>query len=229
LSFNPIDLWNNMGALARLVVIALLVMSIYSAWVVIDRTLVLRRARRQSLSFVAALRQVLSGGDLDRMVALPKQTPDSPIARVVGAALAEYRLGLEALNRRGPEARGEFDLVDAVNGALERVREREVAGLKRGLGALASVSSAAPFVGLFGTVVGIINAFRSMAASGQGGLGAVSAGISEALVTTAVGLLVAIPAVMIFNAFTNTVERMSVDIKDVSSEVVAHVLREGWI
>jgi biopolymer transport protein ExbB len=229
LSFNPIDLWNNMGALARLVVLALLVMSVYSAWVVIDRTLVLRRARRQSLSFVAALGQLLSGGgDMDRMVALPREAPDSPVARVVGAALAEYRLGLAALKRRGPEARAELDLVDAVNAALDRVREREVAGLKRGLGALASVSSAAPFVGLFGTVVGIINAFRSMAATGQGGLGAVSAGISEALVTTAVGLLVAIPAVMIFNAFTSTVERMAVDIKDVSSEVVAHVLREGW-
>ena len=86
---------------------------------------------------------------------------------------------------------------------------------------------AAPFIGLFGTVVGIINAFRSMAQSGQGGLGAVSAGISEALFTTATGLLVAIPAVMAFNYFTNTIEAFVVDMNDVSSELISYVLREG--
>jgi biopolymer transport protein ExbB/TolQ len=228
LSFNPIDLWNNMGVLAKLVVLALLVMSVYSAWVVIDRALVFVRARRQSLKFVIALRQTLGSGDLAATAALPRSAPSSPIARVVAAALLEYQRGLDAISRRGEHDRGDFDLVDAVNRSIDRVREREVASLKKGLGGLASVSSAAPFVGLFGTVVGIINAFRSMALSGQGGLGAVSAGISEALITTAVGLLVAIPAVMTFNYFTNTIEGMAVDINDVSSEVVAHVLREGW-
>ena len=119
------------------------------------------------------------------------------------------------------------DLVDAVNRAIDRVKEREVATMKKGLGGLASISSAAPFIGLFGTVIGIINAFRSMAASGQGGLGSVSAGIAEALFTTAVGLAVAIPAVMAFNYFTNTVEAFVVDMNDVSSELISYVLREG--
>jgi biopolymer transport protein ExbB/TolQ len=99
--------------------------------------------------------------------------------------------------------------------------------MKKGLGGLGTISSGAPFIGLFGTVVGIINAFRSMAASGQGGLGAVSAGISEALVTTAAGLLVAIPAVMAYNYFTNTNEQFVVDMNDVSSELISYVLREG--
>jgi len=99
--------------------------------------------------------------------------------------------------------------------------------MKKGLGGLGSISSAAPFIGLFGTVVGIINAFRSMASSGQGGLGAVSAGIAEALFTTAVGLIVAIPAVMAFNYFTNSIEAFVVDMNDVSSELISYVLREG--
>ncbi len=230
MSFSPIDLWNNMGVLARLVVVTLLAMSVFSAWVVIDRTLVFRRSRRQSLSFVKALRQQLSSGDatLDGTLDLARRSPDSPLGRVVAAALDEYQRGLAALARRGPAQRGDFDVVEAVGNAVDRVREREVSGLKKGLGGLASVSSAAPFIGLFGTVVGIINAFRSMAASGQGGLAAVSAGISEALVTTAVGLLVAIPAVMTFNYFSNAIETIAVDIKDVSSEVVGHVIREGW-
>src|SRR4029079_1404220 len=110
---------------------------------------------------------------------------------------------------------------------IERTKEREIADLKRGLGGLASISSAAPFIGLFGTVVGIINAFRSMAATGQGGLGAVSAGISEALFTTAVGLLVAIPAVMTFNYFSTVIERYTVDMNGIGSELISFVLREG--
>ena len=146
---------------------------------------------------------------------------------MVAAALTEHQEGLDAMKELGPDELGDFDLVDAINRAIERVKEREVAGLKRGLGGLASISSAAPFIGLFGTVIGIINAFRSMAAAGQGGLGAVSKGISEALFTTATGLLVAIPAVMMFNYFTNAIEAFVVDMNDVSSELLSYVLREG--
>jgi biopolymer transport protein ExbB/TolQ len=117
-----------------------------------------------------------------------------------------------------------------VSRALERQAQREVQLLKRGQGVLATVSSTAPFVGLLGTVMGIVNSFQMMAASGSGGLGTVSAGIAEALVTTAFGLLVAIPAVMIFNYFTGWIEARSVDISESSNElldVVALALREN--
>ncbi len=107
---------------------------------------------------------------------------------------------------------------------LERVKEREITDLRRGLSGLATIASAAPFVGLFGTVVGIITAFQKMSQQG-GGLNAVSGGISEALVTTAFGLLVAIPSVMIFNHFTARVDQLIVDMNDVSSELVSFVLR----
>jgi biopolymer transport protein ExbB len=226
-SFNPFELWHSMTILAKLVVILLLGMSVYSLWVMIDRFAVFSKAKRYSIAFVIALRERLQKKDLSGALKLSKAEPQSPIARVIHEALTEYRDGIDAISAAGPEEIGDFDVVDAVNRAIDRVKEREVANLKKGLGGLASISSAAPFIGLFGTVIGIINAFRSMAASGQGGLGAVSAGIAEALFTTAVGLVVAIPAVMAFNYFTNTIEAFVVDMNDVSSELISYMLREG--
>jgi biopolymer transport protein ExbB len=226
-SFNLFEMWHSMGLVARMVVIFLLIMSVYSLWVMIDRWMVFSKAKRYSLAFVLGLKERLQKKDLPGAMKLAQASPQSPIAKVVDAALTEYREGLEAVAQTGPDEIGDFDVVDAVNRAIDRVKEREVANLKRGLGGLASISSAAPFIGLFGTVVGIINAFQSMAASGQGGLGAVSAGIAEALFTTATGLAVAIPAVMVFNYFTNTIEMFVVDMNDVSSELISYVLREG--
>lgn len=226
-SFNPVAMWHHMGWLDKSVVSLLVIMSVYSMWVMIDRFVYFTKAKRYSLQFVLALRDRMAKRDLNGALNLSKAQPQSPIAKVIHEALTEYRDGLEAMAKSGPDEVGEFDVVDAVNRAIDRVKEREVANMKKGLGGLGSISSAAPFIGLFGTVVGIINAFQSMASSGQGGLGAVSAGISEALVTTASGLLVAIPAVMVYNYFTNTVEQFVVDMNDVSSELISYVLREG--
>jgi biopolymer transport protein ExbB len=226
-SFNLFELWHNMGLVARGVVVLLAIMSVYSLWVIIDRWVVFSKARRYSLAFVLALRERMQKRDLNGAMKLSKADPQSPISRVINEALIEYRDGLDAIAKTGPDEIGDFDVVDAVNRAIDRVKEREVGALKKGLGALASISSAAPFIGLFGTVFGIINAFRSMAASGQGGLASVSAGIAEALFTTAVGLAVAIPAVMFFNYFTNAIEAMVVDMNDISSELISYVLREG--
>ncbi len=225
--FNLLEMWNSMLPLAKTVVIILAIMSVYSLWVMIDRFNTFMKAKRQSLAFILALRDQLKSRNLEGALTLSQKKPQSPIARVVAEALAEYRDGIYALTHTGPDELGEFDVVDAVNRVIDRAKEREVASLKKGLGGLASISSAAPFIGLFGTVVGIINAFRAMASTGQGGLGAVSAGISEALFTTAAGLLVAIPAVMSFNYFTNTIESFVVDMNEVSSELLSFVLREG--
>ncbi len=225
--FNLMEMWHSMLPLAKTVVIILAIMSVYSLWVMIDRFNTFMKAKRQSLAFILALREQLKSRDLEGALTLSQKKPQSPIARVVAEALAEYRDGIYALTHTGSDELGEFDVVDAVNRVIDRAKEREVASLKKGLGGLASISSAAPFIGLFGTVVGIINAFRAMASTGQGGLGAVSAGISEALFTTAAGLLVAIPAVMSFNYFTNTIESFVVDMNEVSSELLSFVLREG--
>jgi biopolymer transport protein ExbB/TolQ len=228
MSFNLFELWHKMGIPAKGVVFLLLFMSVYSLWVMIDRWFAFSKAKRYSLAFVLGLRDRLVKKDLNGAMKLAKAEPQSPISKVIGEALTEYRDGLDAMAKRGPEEIGDFDIVDAVNRAIDRVKEREVANLKKGLGGLASISSAAPFIGLFGTVVGIINSFQSMASNqGQGGLGVVSAGIAEALLTTAIGLGVAIPAVMVFNYFTNAIEAFVVDINDVSSELISYVLREG--
>jgi biopolymer transport protein ExbB/TolQ len=226
-SFNPLAMWHHMGWVDKGVVSLLILMSIYSLWVMIDRFAVFTKAKRHSINFVLALRDRMAKRDLNGALNLSKADPQSPIAKVIYEALTEYRDGLDAIAKTGPDEVGEFDVVDAVNRAIDRVKEREIATFKKGLGGLASISSAAPFIGLFGTVIGIIHSFQTMASSGQGGLGAVSAGISEALVTTAAGLLVAIPAVMAYNYFTNTIEQFVVDMNDVSSELISYVLREG--
>ncbi len=225
--FNLIEMWHSMLPLAKTVVIILALMSVYSLWVMIDRFNAFMKNKRTSMAFILALREQLKTRDIEEALRLSQKQPQSAIARIVAEALKEYRDGVYALTHTGADELGEFDVVDAVNRVIDRAKEREVASLKKGLGGLASISSAAPFIGLFGTVVGIINAFRAMAASGQGGLGAVSAGIAEALFTTAAGLLVAIPAVMSFNYFTNTIEGFVVEMNEVSSELLSFVLREG--
>ena len=228
-SFSFVDMWHSMGWPARMVVVVLAVMSVYSLGVMGERLRTFLRAKKLSLAFVLGLQDHLRARKTKEAQKLARQKPQPPIARVVASALDEYVEALDALEKGGPDDIGEFDVVDAVNRAIERTKEREVADLKRGLGGLATIASAAPFVGLFGTVVGIINAFRTMAASGQGGLAAVSAGISEALVTTAFGLLVAIPAVMVYNYFTNRVDDFVVDMNDVSSELMSFILKEGRV
>ena len=225
-SFNMIEMWHSMAPLAKAVNVLLAICSIYSLWVIIDRVVALRSVRAKSVKFVVALREQLRGKNMAGALDLATNMNDSPVGRLVKDALTEFKEGSEALRAKGGHD-AEYDPIEAVERVIDRDKEREVADLKRGLGGLASISSAAPFIGLFGTVVGIINAFRSMAASGQGGLGAVSAGISEALFTTAVGLVVAIPAVMTFNYFSTVIERYTVDMNGVGSELVSFILRDG--
>lgn len=226
-SMNFTEIWASMGLVARAVVFVLAIMSVYMVYVTGDRLLTFVRARGRSLEFVRGLAGALKQRNVSAALQLAEAAPQPPIARVVAAGLNEYVQGVEALKTHGPMDVGDFDVVEAVNRAIDRVKEREIADLRRGLGALASIASAAPFVGLFGTVVGIINAFHSIGETGQGGLASVSASISEALWVTAFGLLVAIPSVLLYNYFTNRVDDFVVDMNDVSSELLGFVLKEG--
>ena len=148
----------------------------------------------------------------------------SPVARVVGSGVGEFVKGLEmrAAGNAG------YDVVDGAVRSMERSKDRELANLRRGLPVLATVSSSAPFVGLFGTVGGIITAFQKLAdpAKGGGGIGTVSAGIAEALVTTAVGLGVAIIAVWFYNYFTARVDSLIVDMDETASELVDSIIKD---
>ncbi len=227
MDFNIVSLWTQTSVPGKAVIVILALMGIYMIAISVERYLVFTRARSRSLEFVFSLQQKLRDRDIKGALSLSQLKPQSPIALVIEAALKEYTEGLVALKHQGPDDLGDFDILDAVNRSLDRVKEREVADLKKGLGGLATIASAAPFVGLFGTVVGIINVFATMKTNGSGGIAAVAGGIGEALITTAFGLLVAIPAVAIFNYFTNAIDAFVVDMNETSSELISYMLREG--
>jgi len=226
-SFDLVHMWHTMGPFAKLIAGVLAVMSVYSLGVMAERLVTYWRAQRASRTFAVALRDLLPSAKFKEAIELSKKLKRGHLAKVLGLALEEYSHGVEALNNKGPRDVGAFDIIAAVNRAVDRSSLRTVNDLRRGLGALATIGSTAPFVGLLGTVAGIITAFQAMAATGSGGLGAVSAGIAEALITTAFGLLVAIPAVMMFNYLTNRVEDMQVDITDSATELVDFFMKEG--
>jgi biopolymer transport protein ExbB len=227
MDFSLIGMWHSMGLPARLVVITLAIMSVYSLSVMAERLFSFSRAKDQSRKYAEKLRDLLPGHQLVEAAQFATTLKYGHIPRVLGAGISEYNKGREALSNQGPHDVGNFDLVEAINRSVDRATLRVTADLRRGLSGLATVASAAPFVGLLGTVLGIITAFQLMASSGSGGLASVSAGISEALITTAFGLLVAIPALMMFNYLTNRVEEMTVDIADASNELVDFFLKEG--
>ena len=207
------------GWVARLVIIFLLILSVYSIAVMIEKFMTYRAAKKQSIEFLPVLVKCLKENNLQGAVDKSKEFGKSHIARVVSAGLLEFQ-------NQDFAAAASFDVVGAVTRALERETAITSAEMKKGLGGLATIGSTAPFIGLFGTVMGIINAFTGMAQSGSGGLAAVSAGIAEALITTAFGLLVAIPAVMAFNYFTNRLERFQIEMSNSSAELIDFFLKK---
>lgn len=210
-----------MGLFARLIVIALGIMSATSVLVVLERLVVSFGAAGQSRGFAAKLGGILTKDDIDVAADTKFGKDIGYLGRVIGAGLSAYK---------GTRNADKDLCFESVARALERQQARELVALKRGYGWLATVGSTAPFVGLLGTVMGIVTAFEKMAASGSGGLGTVSAGIAEALITTAFGLLVAIPAVMAYNYLSGWVDARAVDISESSNEfldVVARHLATG--
>jgi len=216
MEFTLTALWGNMGIFARIIVIVMGIMSLLSLIVMGERLVVFRKSRKDSRGFAEKMGAILAKGDLGTAASTNMGKNVGHLGRVIGAGLMAYRL-----------APGNREIqVESVARALERQAQREVQSLKRGLGLLATVGSTAPFVGLLGTVMGIVTAFQLMAKSGSGGLGTVSAGIAEALVTTAFGLLVAIPAVMAYNYLQGWVEARAVDISESSNEFLDVVAKQ---
>src|SRR3954465_12573084 len=229
MDMSLLGLWAQMGMVAKGVVIILLLMSMYSIGITVERFLTFRKGRSQSIGYIGALQPLMATpGRLREAVGLDQRWRGSPVARVIGTGVNEYVRGMDALGARASDP-AEIELgVDGVSRSMERVKDRELANLRRGLPFLATVSSSAPFVGLFGTVFGIITAFRRMAdPSGGGGLAQVSGGISEALLTTAVGLAVAIVSVWFYNFFINRVDDVTVDVDETAGEIVDRMMREA--
>ena len=231
MDFSLLGLWGQMGAVAKTVVVILLGMSMYAIGIALERFLTYRRSWQRSVSYVAALQPLMgSGGGLQDAVALERQFADAPIARVLGPAVNEFVDGVEQLGASSTDPIEIELLVNGLSRSMERAKKREIAALQRGLSVLATISSSAPFVGLFGTVFGIITAFQQMAdpsKGGGGGLASVSAGISEALLTTAVGLAVAIVSVWFYNFFVTRLESFGVLVDDTSGELADKLLRSS--
>ena len=230
MDFSLIGLWTQMGAVAKTVVIILLIMSMYSIGITVERFLTFRRGRLQSIGYIGALQPlVATTGRLREAAGLEQRFRASPVAKIIGTGVNDFVRGVEALGPRATDPAELEIVIDQVSRSMERVKERELSNLRRGLPVLATSSSSAPFVGLFGTVFGIITAFQMMAdpSKGGGGLASVSAGIAEALLTTAVGLAVAIVSVWFYNIFTTKVDDQTVDIDETTGEVLDAMTREG--
>lgn len=208
MDFSLGHLWASMGLFAKFIVLTMAVMSVASLVVMFERIVVYMRSSSESVAFAQKMAQVLSNGDVNAAANAGLTKNVGHLGRTINAGLTAFR----------SSPANKDVAVESVARALERQAAREVQSFKRGLGVLATVGSTAPFVGLLGTTMGIVNAFQQMAAAGSGGLGTVSAGISEALITTAFGLLVAIPAVMAFNFLQGWVDARAVDISESSNE-----------
>jgi biopolymer transport protein ExbB/biopolymer transport protein TolQ len=216
-------MWEEMGFVAKAVAYILVFMSMWSFGVAIERYYTFAQAKKQSKLYAPQVAKHLKEGRLKDALTISqsKTYQYSHLAKVVLAGLQEYQFQQDS---GGLADRG--DVVDTVRRAIQRATALTSNDLKKGIPSLATIGATAPFVGLLGTVVGVITAFQGIAATGAGGLGAVSAGISEALVETALGLVVAIPAVWMYNYFTGRLEYFNVEMDNSSSELVDYFIKK---
>ena len=214
-----LDLWSSAGAFARGIIIVLAFMSVYSLGVAGAKWWRIRKSTKETAKFAPEFARFLQEEQLDAAITLAEKQKVSHVARVLGEALAEVK----------PLLRDRATITVADINSAERAVERQMlillSELKKGLGVLATVGATAPFVGLLGTTMGIVTAFTGMAVTGSGGLAAISAGIAEALITTAFGLMVAIPAVWIFNYFQTKIENLVVEMTYTSKELIDFLIK----
>lgn len=221
MQFGLIEMWQAMGALAKAVAILLFFLSIVSLYLFVERQLVFRRARAKSKRVAPKLAELLKKGQVKEALALAgkKENKGSHLARVTAAGIQEFLDGKE-FNLSFEEQ------VETAQRGCERAANIFSQELKRGLSTLATIATSSPFIGLFGTIAGIINAFRGMALTGSGGIGAVASGIAEALVTTAFGIGVAIIALWCYNFLNTRIEIYDAEMANTSSQVVDFFIRQ---
>jgi biopolymer transport protein ExbB len=218
MNLSLMEMWTQMGSFAKGIIFTLAIMSIWSLTIMIQKWWSIRRAQAETKRFAPEFSQFLEEDNLTEAIKLAEGYKKSHVARVLGNALAEVK----------PLIMDGSVTVADINSA-ERAVEREmlmtIVDLKRGLGVLATTGATAPFVGLLGTTMGIVNAFTGMAASGSGGLSAISAGIAEALITTAFGLMVAIPAVWMYNYFSTKIDNLTAEMTYTSKEMIDYLIK----
>ena len=218
-------MWNEMGWVAKAIAIILVIMSMISFGVAIERIYTFAQARKQSKLYAPQVAKHLKDGRLKDAIAISssKNYRYSHLAKVVLAGMQEYQFQQESGGNLSRE-----DLVDTVRRAIQRASALTANDLKKGVASLATIGATAPFVGLLGTVLGIINAFKLIAASGSGGIGTIGSAIGEALIVTGYGLVVAIPAVLIFNAISTRINELETGLVNAASELVDALETDGW-
>ena len=215
---SMLGLWRSMGYFAKGIVFVLAAMSIYSLTIMVSKWWSLRRAQKETIKFAPEFSQFLEEDNLTEAINLAESYKRSHVALVLGGALGEVK----PLIQDGSVTVAD---INSAERAVERNMLLEITNLKRGLAVLATVGATAPFVGLLGTTMGIVNAFQGMAVSGSGGLASIGGGISEALITTAFGLIVAIPAVWAYNYFTTKIDNLTAEMTYVSKEMIDYLIK----
>jgi len=215
------ELWQAMAITGKVVVVVLVAMSIYSYAVMIDRVIALRWVRRRSSSFAQQTEDVLERLSIEQTLektSEPESRPFCSLASVVETALREFKI-LLGEGQQAPL------IMEGVDDVTSRSIDVAASNLRTRLTGLATIGAVGPFLGLFGTVTGLIAAFRDIAATGSGGIATVSGGISEALVTTVMGLWVAIPALWAYNYFMNRLDIYSLELDNKAARIVGHLVR----
>lgn len=203
MSFNIGHIIASMSPLSLGIALVLVVMAVLSIGVAVERGLAFRRSAKEARAFVSAAAPLIDDWRVSELIQTAEKHSASPLAKLFGAVTRRYA-------RAVSDGEGGLTPVELARNEAERQKEKIGVELRRGLNILATVGSIAPFVGLLGTVIGIIAAFQGIGAAGSGGIAAVSTGIAEALVETAFGLMVAIPAVILFNYLNARVTGMEI-------------------
>jgi len=216
-STDVISLVARSGWVAKVVLLVLILFSIISWAIVFQKWLQVRRARAQTASFLEVFRR---SSKFSEVQAVCRTLVGSPLVALFEAGYAEINAQVRSQGDRpaGGAARPTLKSLDAVDRALLRAAGGEVRRLERRVGFLATTASITPFIGLFGTVWGIMTAFQSIGQTGSTNLGVVAPGIAEALIATAAGLFAAIPAVYFYNHFTHEVKLFAADMDDFALE-----------
>ncbi|MGH7533896.1 MAG: MotA/TolQ/ExbB proton channel family protein, partial [Gemmatimonadales bacterium] len=222
MSVDLMSLWHSMGYFAKFIVFTLFAMSVFSLTVAFNKWMLVRKSQRATRKFAPEFSRAIQEEQLETAIRLAEKNKVSHISRVLGEALGEVK----------PLLSDKATITAADINSAERAVERQMlivlSDFKRGLGILGTVGATAPFVGLLGTTMGIVNSFSAMAAGGAGaggGLSGMMAGIAEALITTAFGLIVAIPAVWLYNYFATKVENLTVEMTVSSKELIDYLIK----
>jgi biopolymer transport protein ExbB/TolQ len=213
MEINLVELWSGMGLPVRMVVILLSVQAVACVAVLIDRLLLLTQSGKRARQFAASVKPAMEAGEFERVAQVAKETQTNHLTSYLQQGLDTFLAQLKRGDTPGHAA-------ELAKRALERRGDAINRELTRGMNVIASTGSTAPFIGLLGTVLGIINAFRMIAATGSGGIGTIGAAIGEALVVTGYGLIVAIPSVLVFNWLSSRIANYEAMLLNAGSELV---------